>query len=72
MRRKSVDSTNLASVGYKKRDKTLEVRFKSNGSVYQYENVPEEVFDGLMKAESKGQYLHNHIRGAYPYKKVDK
>lgn len=72
VRRKAVTSTNLASVGYKKREKTLEIRFKSNGSVYQYKDVPEDVYNNLMSAESKGQFLHNNIRGVYQYERLDK
>lgn len=47
MKRQSVSSSNLRSVGYDPETKTLEVEFQ-NGSVYQYFNVPPQVYKGLM------------------------
>ena len=69
MQRYSVASSNVASVGYDSATQTLEVEFLS-GAVYQYYNVPENMYDQLIKASSKGRFLHTHIKNAYPYSRV--
>jgi KTSC domain len=69
MRRKSVSSSSVASVGYDSKTQILEIEFHS-GSVYDYEEVPPEVYQGLMKASSKGRYFANEIRGQYPSSRV--
>jgi len=70
MQRTSVSSSNLASVGYDAASHTLEVGFV-NGSVYQYFQVPEHVYKGLMNADSHGSYFNEHIKnGSFRYRKV--
>jgi len=70
MERIPVCSSDLASVGYDRETFTLEIEFKS-GSIYQYFNVPYEVYEGLMNAISKGTYFQNHIRNSnYSYVKI--
>ncbi len=69
MNRNVVASSNLASVGYDEPTQTLEVEF-SNGAIYQYYNVGAPLFEGLMQAPSKGQYLNVYIRNAYPFSRV--
>lgn len=44
MKRQSVESSNLASIGYDAENEILEVEFK-HGGVYQYFDVPENVYD---------------------------
>ena len=69
MQKDLVASSNLASVGYSPDTETLEIEFL-NGSVYQYYNVPQNMYDELMRAGSKGQFLHAYIKNAYPYSRV--
>jgi hypothetical protein len=70
MKREPVQSSNLLAVGYDPATSTLEIDFRSGG-VYQYYGVPGQVYECLMKAESKGSYFHHYIKLAgYPYKKV--
>jgi len=64
MRRTSVDSTTMRSVGYDSAEQILEVEFTS-GAVYHYLEVPAAVFDELMAAESKGRYFNQEIRDDY-------
>ncbi|MFD3166436.1 KTSC domain-containing protein [Herpetosiphon sp. NSE202] len=71
MKRTPVDSSNLASVGYDPTDQTLEIEF-NNRSIYQYSNVPEEVYAELMSADSHGRYFNHNIKGAYPYRQVSR
>lgn len=68
MYRKNVVSSNIKSIGYE--DEVLEVEFL-NGSIYQYYNVPQNLFEGIMNADSHGKYLNEHIKKAhYRYKKI--
>ena len=69
MQRYSVVSSNIAAIGYDPTTETLEVEFLS-GSIYQYYNVPENMYDELMKEGSKGRFLNLYIKNAYPYSRV--
>ena len=69
VQRYSVASSNLASVGYDPATQTLEIEFLSR-SVYQYYNVPENIYRQLMAAGSKGKFFHQYIRNVYPYSRV--
>lgn len=69
MERIQVDSSNISSIGYDEDSLTLEVEFHS-GAVYQYFDVPLNVFEGLRDAGSKGQYFAQHIKGYYRYAKI--
>jgi len=69
MKRKSVDSSNLASIGYDPSSKILEVEFK-HGGVYQYFDVPENIYEELMNADSHGVYFSANIRNDYEYQKM--
>lgn len=64
MDRQPVTSSNLVSAGYDAATKTMEVEFygKSGNTIYQYHDVPKEVYDGFLAADSKGSYFHNNIK----------
>lgn len=70
MDREPVDSSNVADVGYDLETATLEVGFL-NGSVYQYYDVPDEVYHEFMMAASKGQFVWQYLRGQYEYERVE-
>lgn len=69
MDRATVGSSNISEVGYDPSSETLEIMFTS-GSVYQYYNISQDLFDQLMQAPSKGQFLNVYIKNAYPYSRV--
>jgi len=70
MDRTPVSSTNLKSVGYDTENMVLEIEFH-NGGIYQYFNVPESKYEGLMKADSHGKYFDAYIKkGGYRFKKI--
>ena len=69
MDRTPVSSSNLASVGYEASSLTLEVEFCS-GAMYQYFDVPELEWQGLMQASSHGTYFSAHIRDMYRYTRL--
>lgn len=65
----SVDSSNVAAVGYDDETETLAVEFNS-GSVYHYSNVSRDTFEALRDAPSVGKYFNANIRDIYEYEKV--
>ena len=69
MQHYSVSSSNLKSVGYSAEYQTLEIEFV-NGAIYQYYNIPKNIYEELMQASSKGKFVHQQIRNAYPYSRV--
>ena len=69
MNRIPVSSSNISSIGYDSSSNILEVAFNSGG-VYQYSNVPNNVYLSLMNASSKGGYLAQNIKGRYPYRQI--
>jgi hypothetical protein len=64
MRRRPIDSSAIASVGYNAAREELEVEFRS-GNVYRYFDVPREVYKDLLQAPSKGRFFGSFIRGQY-------
>jgi hypothetical protein len=69
MRRNSVSSTAISSVGYDPKSKTLEVEF-SSGVVYDYYGVPPKVYDSLLTADSIGGFVSRRIRDRYPFERA--
>lgn len=70
MKRVSVTSSTVASVGYDEATSTLEVEFKKGG-IYQYFDVPASLHAGLLGAASVGSYLDANIKKPdYKYKRV--
>lgn len=47
---------------------TMEVAFV-NGTIYQYFDVPEHVFQSVLSAASAGAYLNANVKGIYRYSK---
>lgn len=70
MERKSVSSSSLASIGYGAESETLEVEFVKDGSVYEYYNVPQVVYEELMAAPSVGVYFNAEIKNSYASNRV--
>ncbi|MBO5423931.1 MAG: KTSC domain-containing protein [Lachnospiraceae bacterium] len=66
----SVNSTNIDSVGYNADTQILTVQFKVSGQVYEYLNVPQTLYEGLMASESKGTYLNDNIRNQFAYRRA--
>ena len=69
MIREEVKSTNIRSIGYEHESNTLEIEFHSGG-IYQYFNVPQASYNGLMSASSRGSYFHKYIKDNYKWTKV--
>ncbi len=67
----TVDSSMIHAVGYDEKTRTLEVVFNS-GKTYVYEGVEPEIYEGLMAADSKGQYMNAFIIDMYPYHQLSR
>ncbi|HYO76516.1 MAG TPA: KTSC domain-containing protein [Thermoanaerobaculia bacterium] len=64
MRRKQVDSSVVASIGYDEQRALLEIEFLT-GKVYAYRDVPPAAHDALLAAESIGRHFNLEIRDRY-------
>ena len=71
LERIAVESSSLASTGFEAEHNILEVEFR-NGLVYEYFGVPQSVYQALLKATSKGAFMHRFIRDRYPHRQVDR
>lgn len=71
MKKYPVDSTAMTSAGYDPEQRILEIQFKSGGAVRQFYEVPQEIFDGLMAADSAGDFFNTSIHGKFEEKRVD-
>ena len=69
IKRIPVASSNIASVGYDAEKQILEMEFH-HGAIYQYFDVPKEVYDGLMSAGSIGSYFMHNIKNKYQYQNI--
>jgi hypothetical protein len=62
----NVISRNVAQIGYDNENNVLCVVF-NNGRRYEYYNVPPDVWESFMTAESKGRFVHTNLKGFYDY-----
>jgi len=69
MERTAVSSSNILSIGYDPASYILEIEFK-DGTIYQYQEVMQNEFDGLLESGSKGQYFNVNIKNRYSYTKL--
>lgn len=69
MERRQVSSSSIASIGYDEVTQTLEVEFVDS-SIYQYLNVPAQIFDELMAAPSQGIFLNANVKDQYAYERL--
>jgi hypothetical protein len=69
MPRQTVDSTALGSVDYDSRSEVLDIGL-TTGRTYRYFDVPSNVYEALMAADSKGRFYNDHIRDVYLCKRL--
>lgn len=63
------NSSQVNTIRYFNDTHTLEIDFKS-GKTYQYNEVPETVYEGCCAAESIGKYINEHVKKAFTYKLI--
>lgn len=64
-----VVSSNINSIGYDEKTLTLHVEF-SNGAIYQYHDVPKEIYEKLLASASIGKYLYQNIKNIFRYSRI--
>lgn len=68
----SFTSSNVHSAIYDFSEREMWVRYLRDGAdaIYQYQDVPAQIWNGLVNADSKGSYLHQYVIGSYRYSKT--
>lgn len=69
MQRTPLRSRAVLSAGYDAATQTLELEFH-NGRIYRYRDVPEGVYQFLLRTESKGGYVNRMIQDRYAFEEV--
>jgi lysyl-tRNA synthetase class 2 len=59
-----VESSNIKSIDYIPKTKTLIVEFHS-GRSYHYSKVPSTIHEEFINSDSKGRYFNQNILGKY-------
>jgi hypothetical protein len=62
-------SSVVAAIKYDVSSSALRIIFVS-GKVYDYKDVPEEVYTAMKTSVSKGIFFNEHIKGKYEYEKI--
>ena len=62
----AVESSLLARAAYEARESFLQLEFR-DGAIYRYFDVPADVYDDLLAADSKGSYFNKQIRARFHY-----
>jgi hypothetical protein len=69
MERKRLNASNIRSAGYDSRSRVLEIEF-SNGGIFQYSGVSDEVYRRLMNAPSPGSFFRDEIEESFTGKRI--
>ncbi|MES2430260.1 MAG: KTSC domain-containing protein [Bacteroidota bacterium] len=62
-------STVISKMIYNIDKKILRIIFLS-GAIYDYLNVPENIYKEMQSAFSKGEFLNKFIKNNFPFKKI--
>jgi hypothetical protein len=62
-------SREIEWIGYEHKRNMLQVEFIV-GSIYQYENVPETVYQEFLTAPSHGRFFESNIKNKYQVRKI--
>ncbi len=62
-------STEIEWIGYEHKRSMLQVEFIA-GPVYQYDNVPEKIYEDFLTAPSHGRFFESNIKGKFASRKV--
>jgi hypothetical protein len=60
-------SDDPGTVSYDVGSRRLVITFQ-NGSVYEYTDVPRDVYLGIMAAPARGVYFSTYVKGRYPFR----
>ena len=59
-----VSSSAISAVGYDAQSRRMKITFVQ-GHTYDFCGVPQHVFDGLLRASSKGGYYNDYVKDRY-------
>jgi hypothetical protein len=65
-----VQSSALEQISYDDVTHTLCATFRNTGRTFIYEEVPQEIYDCLLFADSLGAYFNTHIRDCFPFREI--
>jgi hypothetical protein len=65
-----IDSSNIKYAGYNKEFKQLRIQF-TNGGIFQYKDIPDDIYNELKNAESYGSYFSKNIRNVFKCVKIN-
>jgi hypothetical protein len=69
VKRSPVASSNIRTIGYDNNRQTLEIEFVG-GTVFQYFDVPEGTYQGIISSSSVGRYFQDNVKKRYSYIKL--
>jgi hypothetical protein len=65
-----VQSSALESLAYDESGHRLRATFRGSGRTYEYEDVPQDLYDALIFSDSIGAFFNSHIRDRFPFHEV--
>jgi hypothetical protein len=65
-----VNSKGIRWIRYDERTRTLDVAYTNSGE-YRYFDVGPEVYEWLVRAESKGKFVNRLVKEKYRYERLD-
>ena len=65
----ALQSSNLRAASYDEWSATLTIEFHLRAA-YEYLDVPPQVYDGLVAAESPGRFHHARIKDQFRYRRL--
>jgi hypothetical protein len=65
-----ISSSAISMARYNKRKRILEVKWRSDNSVYQYKNVSFKTFEEFVEAPSKGKFINKSIKKKHSYDRI--
>lgn len=66
MQRQIIFSEHITSAGYDAATSVMEIEF-TNGTIFQYSDVPQEVYDGLLASTAPDKYFVRYIKNKFPF-----
>jgi hypothetical protein len=64
-------STAIRDFHYEPESRELFVWFEPRGRQYKYFDVPEEIYQGLCAASSRGRFFNRYLRDRFEYRLVE-
>ena len=65
-----VQSAAIQSLSYDEAAHDLRATFRDSGRTYVYHDVPQELYDALLFADSLGRFFNRHIRDRFPVEEI--